>query len=236
VHEEASEIDFENTYMPWALKNFSGAMAIDEMYDHFVIFFATDPINDLVLGYMVAETAQDPDLIRFLKQLKRQGVKPEVFISDGSPLYEEIPRQIWPKIKNQQCVFHFVKNVQDDVLKCLRALCEEAREEAIAKGDLKIAAVVRAIGRGQYDFLTRPSHLSPEKRDELQNLANCYEPLHDLWNFQHDFYGIYHNSISKRDSLDRRDWILSRPEYAALPRMNPVLKRLKTRRFMHTLT
>ena len=99
-----------------------------------------------------------------------------------------------------------------------------------------LASVARAIGHGRYDFLRRPDKLSNQKRQELQRLANSYEPLNDLWNFQYDFYGIYHRSISKRDALNRRDWILSRPEYAALPNMNPVLKRLQSKRFMQTLT
>jgi len=75
-----------------------------------------------------------------------------------------------------------------------------------------------------------------QKRRELQRLADSYEPLADLWNFQHDFYGIYHRSISKRDALERRDWILSQPQYDTLPQMDRTLKRLRSKRFMQTLT
>ena len=37
THNYAANLNFHSNYTPWAAENFSGVLAVDEMYDHFVI-------------------------------------------------------------------------------------------------------------------------------------------------------------------------------------------------------
>src|SRR6185436_3144639 len=54
---------------------------------------------------------------RFLKNLKQHGFKPKVIITDGSSLYPNLLKELWPAAEHQLCVFHVMQDVNKEILK-----------------------------------------------------------------------------------------------------------------------
>jgi transposase-like protein len=96
---------------------FSGQMAVDEVYDGpWYQLKATDPLNDVELAWHVGEGAPTKDDIRrFFKELKAAGFSPTLVVTDGSDLYPEVIKEVWPEAEHQRCVFHFIKQINQDL-------------------------------------------------------------------------------------------------------------------------
>lgn len=105
-------------YHQQAIEHFSGVLVLDECYDkQFCVVFARDPINGTTLGYLVSDAGMDRDKLQpFLKQLKAEGVIPEVVITDASVLYPSLLKELWSSCRHQLCLFHFTRGVVEDVL------------------------------------------------------------------------------------------------------------------------
>ena len=72
-------------YWPWALKNFSGALCIDEIHDcGRTILVATDPVNDFTVTFLVVPKNNQRNMNRFLDLLKRRDFNVRVAVTDGS--------------------------------------------------------------------------------------------------------------------------------------------------------
>jgi hypothetical protein len=99
-------------------------LVLDEVYDkQFAVVFARDPLNKTTLGYLLTEGSVDQDKLRpFLEQLKREGIVPDVTITDQSNLYPSLLRELWTECRHQLCLFHFTKDVVEKVLKAARSI------------------------------------------------------------------------------------------------------------------
>src|SRR5262249_51813023 len=106
-----------------ALERFSGFVCVDELHlGDFTLLLATDPIADRVLGYSLVTINDQAHMRRFLLMLNYWGFEPEVVVTDGSPLYPAVLREVWPKAKHQLCVFHVLQDVTTKVLDGVRRL------------------------------------------------------------------------------------------------------------------
>jgi hypothetical protein len=113
------------TYLDWGLADFSGYIAIDELYDGpFCVLSIVDNRTFTRLLYQVLD--HDPDhrditafLRRFrmalsLRRLKLQGVT-----TDASPLYPEPLREIFRNVPHQICEFHVIKELTKAILRAV---------------------------------------------------------------------------------------------------------------------
>ena len=113
-------------YWAWVLKKFSGVMCVDEVHDcGRTILVATDPLNDLTVDFKVNEKNDQPSMNAFLDSLKNRGLDVRVAITDGSPLYKRALGERWKGLEHQLCIFHFIKDQMDEVLKAIRKLRDE---------------------------------------------------------------------------------------------------------------
>src|SRR5947208_2234604 len=105
------------------LQRFSGALCVDELHlGRYTLLLATDPLADLPAGFALVGANDQEHMRRFLRNLARWGLRPEVVVSDGSSLYPELLAEIWPEAKHQLCVFHLLRDVLDKVLAAVRRL------------------------------------------------------------------------------------------------------------------
>src|SRR3954453_11592875 len=105
------------------LQRFSGTLCVDELHlGVYTLLLATDPLADLPVGFALVGANDQDHMGRFLRNLARWGLQPEVVVSDGSNLYPELLAQIWPQAKHQLCVFHLLRDVLDKVLDAVRRL------------------------------------------------------------------------------------------------------------------
>jgi transposase-like protein len=102
-HEMAGKIDFEKDYEPQAVKGFSGALAVDEVYDgELCLFFATDPLNNRTVSFHLCRSGSSTEALKFLRHLESIGIVPKVLIVDGSNIYRFVARWVWPDVEIQQ--------------------------------------------------------------------------------------------------------------------------------------
>src|SRR5262249_51782139 len=89
-----------------ALRRFGGTLCIDELHlGAHTLLLATDPITDRVVGHLLVQANDSAHMRRFLLTLAYWGFDPKVVVTDGSSLYPEALREVWPKAKHQLCVF-----------------------------------------------------------------------------------------------------------------------------------
>lgn len=112
------------TYHDRVISQFSGILVLDEVYDkQFAVVFARDPINKTTLGYLLTSKGVTQDKLRpFLDSLKKEGIIPEVVVTDDSALYPSLLKELWSECRHQLCLFHFTQDVVKHVAEAARAI------------------------------------------------------------------------------------------------------------------
>src|SRR3954447_24450972 len=108
---DAAGLDFTGEYQPWVVREFSGILCVDEVYqDQLALLLAVDPAapqGDRLVGYQLVHGQVDAQEVQaFLARLKLGGIEPAQVITDGSALYPTPLAQIWPLAAHQLCLFH----------------------------------------------------------------------------------------------------------------------------------
>ncbi len=118
-------------YLDTALADFSGYLAIDEVYDGpFCILSIVDNRRYNRLAFRVLDHDPTQDDVRdFLKEFKGQlderGLQVRGITTDGSSLYPTVLKELWPKALHQLCRFHVIKEITKAVLHALAVLRKE---------------------------------------------------------------------------------------------------------------
>jgi hypothetical protein len=103
-------------------------LAADELYDGpFCVLSAVDSRRQRRLAYEVLDhSPTHEDIRRFFRRidamLKPRGLVVSGVTTDGSPLYPEPLREVWPDAAHQVCEFHVLKEITKDVLRALAKL------------------------------------------------------------------------------------------------------------------
>src|SRR5205085_11902861 len=112
----------DTDFLDWALADFSGYVAADEVYDGpFCILSAVDNRRYKRILYDVLD--HDPtheDIRVFLGRLKTalvvRGLALCGVTTDGSALYPEPLREVFGKVRHQICQFHIIKDIVNVVV------------------------------------------------------------------------------------------------------------------------
>jgi hypothetical protein len=138
-----AEARLDTEHLDWALENFSGYIAIDELYDGpFCVLSLVDNHTYKRIRYQVLDHDPTHDDIRsFLKAFQRtllqRNLTLEGITTDGSNLYPEPLAEIFPGVPHQLCEFHILKELVKEVLK------------AVAKVRKQMTAQKPKLGRGR---------------------------------------------------------------------------------------
>lgn len=174
-------------YLDWALADFSGYLAADELYDGpFCVLSIVDNQTFKRLFYQVLDHAPDQaDLVAFflrfqqvlhVRQLAVRGIT-----TDGSPLYPTAIEQVFGAVPHQICEFHILKELNHAILR------------AVAQVRKKLATQQPKLGRG------RPSGA---KRKLAQQRQRLQQKIADL--FEHRYLFVQrHLSDAERATLQR---------------------------------
>lgn len=176
------------SYLDWALGDFSGYIAIDELYDGpFCVLSIVDNRTFKRLLYQVLD--HDPDheditkfLQRFRMALRLRGLKLRGVTSDGSPLYPEPLQAVFGNVPHQICEFHIIKELTKAILR------------AVAKVRKKLAAGKPAAKRG------RPA--TPQAKRAVRKRARLQQKIGAL--FEHRYLFVEHDLVpAQRRTLQR---------------------------------
>jgi hypothetical protein len=173
-------------YLDWALADFSGYVAIDELYDGpFCILSIVDNRTFKRLLYQVLD--HDPDhtgvtafLRRFQAVLRQRGLTLKGVTTDGSALYPEPLRAVFGDVRHQICEFHVIKELTKAILR------------AVAKVRKKLAARKPTLKRG------RPSTI--EAKRAARQARRLQQKIAEL--FEHRYLFVQHDlTIAQRRTL-----------------------------------
>jgi Transposase len=115
-------------YLGWALKDFSGYIAVDELYDGpFCILSIVDNRTFKRLLYQVLD--HDPDhtdiakfLHRFRMALRLRSLKLLGITTDASPLYPKPLLKVFDNVPHQICEFHIIKELTQAILRAVASV------------------------------------------------------------------------------------------------------------------
>ena len=209
--EKKAEPQGEAAYLDWALSEFSGYLAADELYDGpFCVLSVVDARRQRRLLYEVLD--HDPtrlDILLFLarlqKQLTARGLTALGITTDASPLYPlPIPLALGD-IPHQICEFHILKELTHAVLRVLaqirKRLAElkpkrpRGRPKNTAEGQRQHGQAqamqqrVSALFAHRHLFVRR--HLSAAERALLLRLARPDRRLRALRAIMDEVYRLF---------------------------------------------
>ena len=213
-------------------ERFSGTLCVDELHlGAYTLLLATDPLADLPVGFALVGANDQDHMRRFLHNLARWGLRPEVVVSDGSGLYPQLLAEIWPQARHQLCVFHLLRDVLAKVLEAVRRLRrtqarrgragrprrhgrpgrrQQARRQRQGPTVRDKAAFV---WRHRFLIVKRAAKLTKAEWDDLVQLFQYLPQLRPLWHFSQDLYHLLDDSKTLRVARWRYTLLRHDPKY-----------------------
>ena len=214
------------------LQRFSGALCVDELHlGQYTLLLATDPLADLPVGFALVGANDQEHMRRFLHNLARWGLRPQVVVSDGSGLYPELLAEVWPGARHQLCVFHLLRDMLDKVLAAVRRLRRAKARRGRAgrkrrRGRPRKGQQARRRGQGptakdkaafvwKHRFLVvkRTARLTEAERKDLAQMLAYLPELRPLCSFSQDLYRLLDDSQTLRVARWRYTWLSYDPKY-----------------------
>jgi Transposase len=145
------------SYLDWSLADFSGYIAVDEVYDGpFCVLSIVDNHTFKRLLYQVLD--HDPDhkdltafFQRFRMALQVRSLGLRGVTTDGSPLYPEPLRAVFGDVPHQICEFHILKELTKAMLQAVATVRKDlaARKPTLKRGRPSTPAAKRAVRQGE---------------------------------------------------------------------------------------
>jgi len=207
-------------FLDWALADFSGYVAADELYDGpFCILSAVDNRRYTRLLYDVLDHDPTHDDIRaFLGRLKTALVARGLTLcgvtTDGSALYPAPLREVFGKVRHQICQFHVIKDIVQAVVgavasarKGLAAMQPKLPKgrpstlaaKAAARTKKRLAAQGAALFTHRYLFVQR--HLHTTERKTLWRVSRGLPQLHALRAVMDQVYALFDRRCRPQTAL-----------------------------------
>src|SRR5438128_10057288 len=220
--EKKAQVRMDTDFLDWALADFSGYVAADELYDGpFCILSAVDNRRYKRLLYDVLDHDPDHDDIRaFLGRLKTALTTRALTLlgitTDGSALYPVPLAEIFGGVRHQLCEFHIVA----DVVKAVLGAVASARKSLVAKqpklpkgrpGTKAAKAAARMkkqLEQQRGDLFTHrylfvQHHLSLTERKKLWRMTRGLPQLQQLRAIMEQVFALFDRRCRTQTALDK---------------------------------
>jgi hypothetical protein len=208
-------------YLDKALADFSGYLAIDEVYDGpFCVLSVVDNRRYNRLAFQVLD--HDPThedvrafLTEFKGQLDNRGLEVRGITTDGSSLYPKILEELWPDVPHQLCEFHVLKEITKSVLHALaklrKQLTAKIPNQRRGRPSKEQQGPAREIARQkqrvadlfEHRHLFVRHHLSPGQQKRLQKLTRGLPPLRILRKIMEEVYRLFDRRCRTETALGK---------------------------------
>jgi hypothetical protein len=198
-------------YLDWALSDFSGYIAADELYDGpFCVLSIVDNRTFKRLLYQVLDHDPDHDDIRaFLRRFRMavqlHGLKLLGVTTDGSPLYPEPLRDVFgDSLPHQICEFHVIKEITKAVLRAVAKVRKQLAERKLPgkRGRPSTPLAKRAAHKRQriqqkiadlfeHRYLFVQHDLTPTERRTLYKITRGLRQLRTLREIMEEVYRLF---------------------------------------------
>jgi len=219
----------DTDFLDWALADFSGYVAADELYDGpFCILSAVD--NRCYKRILYDVLAHDPthdDIRAFLRRLQTALQARNLTLlgvtTDGSSLYPEPLAEVFDDVPHQVCEFHVVKEVVKAVLSAVASTRKTlaTKHPTVPKGRRRTKAAKQAARQKQrlvqksaelfiHRHLFVKHHLSQSERKTLWRITRGLPQLRKLRELMEQVYTLFdrrcrtHTALEKLTKLRRR--------------------------------
>jgi hypothetical protein len=230
-------------YLDWALSDFSGFIAADELYDGpFCILSIVDNRTFKRLSYRVLDrdpTHKDIEAFfrRFHQALEARGLVLKGITTDGSSLYPEPIATVFGAVPHQLCIFHVLKEVTQAVLSAVAKLRKDLASRApklsrgrpsskaakqAARRKKRIEAKVGELFEHRYLFIQK--RLSPSERTTLRRISRGQPQLRTLRGLMEEVYRLFDRRCRAATALAKLAALRSR--LRRFGRLRTVLKKL----------
>jgi hypothetical protein len=209
------------TYLDNALADFSGYLAIDEVYDGpFCILSVVDNRRYNRLTFCVLE--HDPTqehvlafLTEFKGQLDRRRLSVAGITTDGSSLYPKVLQELWPAARHQICEFHVLKEITKAVLHALAKLRKERtaqipkqprgrpRKEQQGQAWLIAWQKQRIADLFEHRYLFVRHHFSAAQQKQLRKLTYGRPELRTLRKIMDEVYRLFDRRCRTQTALKK---------------------------------
>jgi transposase-like protein len=209
------------TYLDEALADFSGYLAVDEVYDSpFCILSVVDNRQYNRLAFRVLDHDPTQDDVRaflsdFQAQLDRRGLSVRGVTTDGSSLYPKVLKQLWPNARHQLCRFHVIKEIIKAILHALAKVRKEMtaqipkqprgrpRKEQEGRAWLIAYRKRRVAELFEHRYLFVRHHLSPAEQKQLQKLLYGRRQLRTLRQIMEEVYRLFDRRCRTQTALKK---------------------------------
>jgi hypothetical protein len=214
----------DTEFLDWALADFSGYVAADELYDGpFCILSAVDNRCYKRILYEVLDHDPDHDDIRaFLGRLKTaldtRDLKLLGITTDGSSLYPEPLAEVFSGVPHQLCQFHVIKEITKEVLKAVAqarkqlAQCKpklkrgrpSSKDKVARRRARKSKAIQQKISdlfQDRYLFVRR--YLKASERKRLLYITRGLPQLRKLRELMEQVYALFDRRCRTQTALDK---------------------------------
>jgi hypothetical protein len=217
----ARRIDTE--HLDWALSDFSGFIAVDELYDGpFCVLSIVDNRTFKRLTYEVLD--HDPthtDITAFFRRSHRaltaRGLTLKGITTDGSSLYPQPIAAVFGGVPHQLCTFHILREVTKAIL---TAVAQERKRLAasaprLPRGRPKANKAAQAAARCkkrieqkvgdlfEHRYLVVRKHLSPSQRVTLQRISRGLPRFRQLRQLMEEVYRLFDRRCRMATALDK---------------------------------
>ena len=214
----------DTEFLDWALADFSGYVAADELYDGpFCILSAVDNRCYKRILYDVLDHDPNHDDIRaFLGRLKTALQARDLTLlgitTDGSTLYPEPLAEVFSGVPHQLCQFHVVKEITKEVLKAVAKVRERlaqskpklkrgrpsSKDQAARRAARKSKAIQEQISELFQDrFLFVKRRLKPSERRRLMQITRGFPQLRKLRELMEQVYALFDRRCRTQTALDK---------------------------------
>jgi hypothetical protein len=212
----------DTAFLDWALADFSGYVAADEVYDGpFCILSVVDNRRYKRILYDVLDHDPTHDDIRaFLGRLKTALAAHDLTLfgvtTDGSALYPEPLREVFGEVPHQICTFHIVAEVVKAVLgavararkglaakqpKLRRGRPSTPAAKQAARTKKRLEAQRAALFTSRYLFVQR--HLNKTERKTLWRVSRGLPQLGALRAVMEQVYTLFDRRCRTQTALDK---------------------------------
>ncbi len=233
----------DTDFLDWALADFSGYVAADELYDGpFCILSAVDNRRYKRLLYDVLDHDPTHDDIRvFLRRLHTALAARNLTLcgvtTDGSALYPVPLAEVFGDVPHQLCTFHVVAEVCKAVLGAVASARKglAAQQPKLRKGrpstpaakqaartKKRLAAQGAALFTSRYLFVQR--HLNKTERKTLWRVSRGLPQLRTLRAIMEQVYALFDRRCRTQTALDKLAKLRRRVQ--RFPALGDTLKKL----------
>ena len=212
---------WERDYLDWALADFSGYLAADELYDGpFCILSIVDNCTFKRLFFQVLD--HDPnheDMIaffgRFQAALQARQLTVQGITTDGSALYPTAIQVVWGDLPHPICEFHILKDLNQAIL---RAVAQVRKQLAVQQPKLKrgrpradqkkLAQKSQRLQQKisdlfEYRFLFVQHYLTDAERATLQRITRGLPHLRVLRQIMDEIYRLFDRRCRTATALSK---------------------------------